>query len=169
MKTLEDIGPEPAYRPGDRIQLRYTEDGIAATIEHATRKTSWDVWEYRIRFDNPTRTVVRATCLRPLGPSTTAETKNPETKKEQTKMNPIEIKTVTLVNGTEAKNYSAGDRSRLLACVEQEVKRLEGLEFKTQETEDEIAALRASAVAAIAEFDKEYAERKAAERKAAAK
>lgn len=104
----------------------------------------------------------------PVSAKPVPETRKPEPEKDTT-MNPIEIKTVTLVNGAEAKNYSTGDRSRLLACVEQEVKRLEGLEFKTQETKDEIAALRASAVAAIAEFDKEYAERKAAERKAAAK
>lgn len=77
-------------------------------------------------------------------------------------MTPIQITNPILIDGSEASTYSASDRSRLLQAREAEIKRLEGLEFKTQETIDEIAALRAGVVAAIAEFDREYAARKAA-------
>ena len=77
-------------------------------------------------------------------------------------MTPIQITNPILVNGREASTYSASDRSALLQAHEAEIKRLEGLEFKTQETIDEIAALRAGVVTAIDEFDREYAARKAA-------
>ena len=77
-------------------------------------------------------------------------------------MTPIQITNPVLIDGREASSYSASDRSWLLQSHEQEIQRLEALEFKTQETIDEIAALRAGVVAAIAEFDREYAARKAA-------
>ena len=85
----------------------------------------------------------------------------PEPKKEKP-MTPIQITNPVLIDGREASSYSASDRSWLLQSHEQEIQRLEALEFKTQETIDEIAALRAGVVAAIAEFDREYAARKAA-------
>ena len=331
MKTIEDNGPEPTYRPGDRVRLRYPRDTVA-TIVRAIEKSGWDVWKYELECDDPrpglptitfgnlveplepaqekgkpmatplpnsvargtpvvfakpasfrgktiaagtratyddpagnasilwvwvllpcgTRFVANRDCLAlhdgtaapqppqppvpgdwiesicdnfgdaagfpenlprgrrtrvtridgrrffveafcsavsmntegtrwkrcdsPLGepaasstpetpetPETleTQEPKQPQPKKEDT-MNPIRIANPILVNGLEAKDYSAAERSRLLADHENEIKRLEGLEFKTQETRDEIAALRAGVVAAIAEFDREYAERKAA-------
>ena len=86
----------------------------------------------------------------------------PEQPKKEKPMTPIQITNPILVNGREASTYSASDRSVLLQAHEAEIKRLEGLEFKTQETIDEIAALRAGVVAAIDEFDREYAARKAA-------
>ena len=90
--------------------------------------------------------------------------KNPT--KKDTPMTPIRITKPTLVDGNQISDYTARDRSALLSQHENEIKRLEALEFKTQETKDEIAALRAGVVAAIAEFDAEYAARKAAEAKA---
>ena len=77
-------------------------------------------------------------------------------------MTPIQITNPILVNGREASTYSASDRSVLLQAHEAEIKRLEGLEFKTQETIDEIAALRAGVEDAILAFDEDYAKRKAA-------
>lgn len=91
------------------------------------------------------------------------ETKNPRPK--ETKMTPIKIETATLVNGDRIDHYNAAARSELLRQHEAEIKRLEGLEFKTQETKDEIAALRAGVEAAIKAFDEDYAARKAAQGK----
>jgi hypothetical protein len=85
----------------------------------------------------------------------------PQNQKETT-MTPIKIDSITRVNGADIKNYRAVDRSELLNSHEQEIKRLEALEFKTNETKDEIAALRAGVVAAVKAFDEEYAARKAA-------
>lgn len=89
-------------------------------------------------------------------------TKNPRPK--ETKMTPIKIETVTLVNGARADSYSAAVRSELLQRHEVEIKRLEALEYKTQETKDEIAALRAGVEAAVKAFDEDYAKRKAAKK-----
>ena len=80
-------------------------------------------------------------------------------------MTPIEIKNVTTVDGRTIGDFSARERSTLLQSHEAEIKRLEALEFKTQETKDEIAALRAGVEAAIKAFDADYAARKAAKAK----
>ena len=78
-------------------------------------------------------------------------------------MKSIEIKkNVVLVAGLPVGSYSATQRSAFLETLENEVKRLEALEFKTQETLDEIEALRANAKELVEAFDAEYAERKAA-------
>ena len=87
-------------------------------------------------------------------------TKNPRPK--ETKMTPIKIETATLVNGVRIDHYDADARSELLRRHEAEIKRLEALEFKTRETKDEIAALRAGVEDAILAFDEDYAKRKAA-------
>jgi len=96
-------------------------------------------------------------------PTPTQETKNPRPK--ETKMIPIKIENPTLVNGNRIDHYNAAARSELLRQHEAEIKRLEALEFKTQETKDEIAALRAGVEAAIKAFDEDYAKRKAAQGK----
>ena len=85
--------------------------------------------------------------------------------KKETPMKPIKIETVVVIDGLRVDGYDAGARSALLARHEQEIKRLEALEFKTQETKDEIAALRAGAEAAMKAFDADYAKRKAAKPK----
>ena len=93
---------------------------------------------------------------------------DPETKTQtQGKtMSPIKIETnVTFIDGARVANLTATDRSALLARVENEIKRLEALEFKTAETKDEIEALRANALDLVAAFDADYAARKAAEAK----
>lgn len=101
-----------------------------------------------------------ALCYR-LNPAWTPEaTKNPRPK--ETKMTPIKIETATLVNGDRIDHYNAAARSELLRQHEAEIKRLEALEFKTRETKDEIAALRAGVEDAILAFDEDYAKRKAA-------
>mgnify|MGYP003604128565 FL=1 len=79
-------------------------------------------------------------------------------------MTPIKIENPTLVNGDRIDHYNAAARSELLRQHEAEIKRLEALEFKTQETKDEIAALRAGVEAAIKAFDEDYAKRKAAKK-----
>ena len=88
--------------------------------------------------------------------------KQPETKKEQDPMTLIKITNPILIAGIEPKNYSASERSQLIGRQEAAIKNLEALEFKTQETIDEIAEARENLKAVIAEFDKEYAARKAA-------
>jgi len=82
------------------------------------------------------------------------------TKQGNKTMTPIRISKPTMINDSKIEHYSAADRSLLLQQHETEIKRLEALEFKTQETKDEIAALRAGIVAAIAEFDADYAARR---------
>lgn len=77
-------------------------------------------------------------------------------------MTKIKIETVVLVDGVRIDAYLAPDRSRLLEAREQAIKRLEDLEFKTQETKDEIAEARRNLAEAIEAFDAEYAARKAA-------
>jgi hypothetical protein len=112
----------------------------------------------RTKYDGPVPARYAAPTPSPQDP----EQPEPRQPKKDKTMTPIQITNPILIDGAEASTYSASDRSRLLQAHEQEIKRLEALEFKTQETLDEIAALRAGVVAAIAEFDKEYAARKAA-------
>ena len=79
-------------------------------------------------------------------------------------MTPIKIeKNVTLINNIRPSEYDSSSRSDLIKCQEDGIKALEALEFKTQETLDEIAALRANLTEVIAAFDAEYAARKAKE------
>lgn len=93
------------------------------------------------------------------------EPKPTQTEKEERPMTSIiKIeKNVTLLDGTRPSQYGAAARSNLIERQEDTIKTLEALEFKTQETLDEIAALRANLTEVIAAFDAEYAARKAKE------
>ena len=96
-------------------------------------------------------------------PTPTPEPKKPEPKKEDT-MTPIKIETKTFVAGNPIEAYDARGRSDLLQQHQAEIKRLEALEYWTQETRDELAALRAGVEAAVKAFDEDYAARKAAKK-----
>ena len=136
-----------AFASGGFVNGRYD------LTEFRTRKSPKVWYLCRTEYKGPVPT--------PTQSPSPQDPKQPQPKKEDP-MTPIQITNPILINGSEASSYSASDRNRLLQAHEQEIKRLEGLEFKTQETLDEIAALRAGVVAAIAEFDREYAARKAA-------
>ena len=96
----------------------------------------------------------------PLEMNMAAMSRGYQQKKEE-KMKPIKVEDIKFVAGNPLRAYSAQARNELLKEHENEVKRLESLEFKTLETVEEIAALRDGIVDAIAAFDQDYLARKA--------
>lgn len=161
--------PFPALKPGHRVVRGpdWTwgmQDGGAGSPGTVLDEAPIPGFDFRVQWDKGTIASYRYNKDRHdivLAPAqTTTEEPKPTTKEQP--MTPIRIETATLINGIRVDSFYAGARSDLLASHEAEIKRLESLEFRTQETKDEIAALRAGVVAAIAAFDADYAARKAA-------